>query len=390
MGAHSANLSWTEGWRTATVPDRGEIPGGGVLTIDLGALAANYRQLVALAGGAKVAGVVKADGYGLGAVPVARRLAREGCESFFVAHLAEGLALREALPEAEILVLNGLAPGAEPACAEAGLVPVLNSLAQIEAFAREGVRRGRRLPAAIQVDSGMSRLGLSPAEVERIATDPTRLFGLETVLVMSHLACADTPDHPANAAQLAAFRRLAALLPAARRSLANSAGLFLGPDFRFDLARPGIAVYGGRPFADPAPNPMRPVVRLQGRVIQLRDVPAGAGIGYGHTVTAERPMRLATLGLGYADGWPRRLGNHIAAHIGETALPMVGRVSMDSIILDAGAAELRPGDLVDLIGPAQSLDAVAEAAETISYEILTGLGSRFERHYLEDEAGVSA
>ncbi|WAJ26319.1 alanine racemase [Antarcticirhabdus aurantiaca] len=373
------------GGASAPRADASGAAAGGVLTIDLSALRANYRLLRQRVGGAAVAGVVKANAYGLGAERVAPALWDEGCRTFFVAHLGEALALRPVLPaDAEIFVLNGLAPGDERLCADARVRPVLNALDQVRAWGAEGRRRGGRLPAAIQVDSGMSRLGLAADEVESLVRDPSRLAGVETVLVMSHLACADDPDHPANAAQLAAFRAMEAKLPAARRSLANSAGLFLGPDFRFDLARPGVALYGGAPTGGAA-NPMRPVVRLDGRVIQTREVPAGAGIGYGFTRVADGPMRLATLGLGYADGWPRALSNRLAGFVAGRRLPVVGRVSMDSLILDASAlpaGALKGGDLIELIGPSQSLDAVAEAAGTISYEILTSLGHRYERRYL--------
>ncbi|RIY02430.1 alanine racemase [Aureimonas flava] len=355
---------------------------GGVLTVDLGALARNHRRLAERAGGAAVAGVVKADAYGLGVAAVAPALHAAGCRTFFVAHLAEALRLRPALPgEAEIFVLNGLLPGDEPLCAASGFRPVLNSGEQLDAWGALGRALGRALPAAIQVDSGMSRLGLAPGEVAGLVGDPSRLDGIETVLVMSHLACADEPDHPANAAQLAAFEALAAGLPAARRSLANSAGLFLGDRFRFDLARPGIALYGGAPTSG-RPNPMEPVVRLDARVIQVREVPAGAGIGYGFAAVAERPMRLATLSVGYADGWLRASGNRGAAFFRGRRLPITGRVSMDSIIVEAGDAPLGAGVLVELIGPDATLDAAAAAAGTISYEILTALGHRYERRYV--------
>ncbi|WP_182086190.1 alanine racemase [Aureimonas sp. ME7] len=355
----------------------------GLLTVDLGALARNYEALRARAGGASVAGVVKADAYGLGAERVARRLFEAGCRTFFVAHLCEALALRPVLDaQAELFVLNGLAPGDERLCAENAILPVLNSLPQVEAWAALGRQSSRALPAAIQVDSGMSRLGLSPGEVEALRADPSRLSGVETVLVMSHLACADEPAHPANRQQLEAFRSLSALLPEARRSLANSAGIFLGADFRFDLVRPGIAVYGGAPVGG-VPNPMEPVVRLRARVVQLREVKAGAGIGYGFSRVADGPMRLATLSVGYADGWLRSAGNRGVAAFRGHQLPIAGRVSMDSIIVDAGDAPLEAGDLVDLIGPDASLDAAAAAAGTISYEILTSLGHRFERRFID-------
>ncbi|WP_062112619.1 alanine racemase [Aureimonas sp. AU40] len=361
----------------------GAASAGAVLTVDLAALRANYRRLRLEAGGAAVAGVVKADAYGLGAERIAPVLWEEGCRSFFVAHLSEALLLRPVLPhDAEIFVLNGLAPGDEARCAAAGIVPVVNSASQLAAWSALGRALGKRLPAALQLDSGMARLGLSPGEVLAIEAEPERLEGVETVLVMSHLACADEPAHPANPAQLAAFRALAARLPAARRSLANSAGLFLGSDYRFDLCRPGIALYGGKPTEGPV-NPMRAVARLDARVIQLRDVPAGTGVGYGWSLVAPGAMRLATIGIGYADGWPRSLSNRLGAFLDGTRLAAAGRVSMDSVILDAGGAPLSPGDLVELIGPHQTLEEVAAAAGTIPYEILTALGQRFERRYVE-------
>lgn len=364
---------------------------GGLLTIDLAALRANYRLLREEAGGAAVAGVVKADGYGLGARKVAWALWAEGCRSFFVALLSEALELRASLPAAaEILVLNGLSAGSEAAAAEAGVVPVLNSLEQVRAFAALGRARGKPLPAAIQLDSGMSRLGLSPGEVDALTSDAEALAGLDLVLVMSHLACADETAHPANAAQLAAFEALSEKLPSARRSLANSAGIFLGARHRFDLVRPGIALYGGSPVSGRA-NPMQPVVTLEARVAQLREVPAGAGIGYGFTAVSQAPKRLATIGIGYADGWPRMAASGCAAFFRGVRLPIIGRVSMDSIVLDAthpGADALAAGDLVELIGAHQSLEDVAVAAGTISYEILTSLGRRFERRVLNETAGA--
>lgn len=395
--AHPVPERWSGEPGSAGTTARPSTEAEGLLTVDLAAIRANYRQLGALAGGAAVAGVVKADAYGLGVVPVAEALAAAGCRTFFVAHFGEALELRPVLPEAEIFVLNGLAAGSEAACAAARIRPVLNSIEQAASWSREAARQGARLPAAVQVDTGMSRLGLAPADVEALASDAGFLEHTDLVLVMSHLACADEPENPANAAQLGRFLELSALLPEARRSLANSAGTFLGPRFRFDLVRPGIALYGGNPFAA-RPNPMRAAAKLQGRVIQLRDVPAGTAVGYGHRFVTHRPTRLATVGVGYADGWPRRLGNRAALWHGDRRLPVVGRVSMDSMVVDAGivdaapsgGADLQPGDLLDLIGPRQTLDDVARAADTISYEILTSLGWRFERRYIDEPAGAPA
>jgi len=359
---------------------------GAVLTIDLAALVANYRFLRNRLVGVECAAVVKADAYGLGAARVAAALFRDGCRQFFVAHLNEGIDLRAALPdEAEIFVLNGLMPGAEALCLEARLTPVLNSLAQIDGWTGLSRRVGRALPAILQVDSGMARLGLSPAEVDRLVQDPARLGGIGLRAVMSHLACADEPDHPANQAQLAQFEAQRRRLPPAPASFANSSGIFLGADYHFDLARPGAALYGVAPVPG-APNPMRAVVRLDARVIQTREIAAGDAVGYGYAFTASAPTRIATLSVGYADGWLRSVGRAGIAYVGDRALPIAGRVSMDSLTLDIStlpADMLKPGDFVELLGPHQRVDDVAAAAGTIGYEILTSLGGRYQRRYLD-------
>lgn len=356
---------------------------GAVLTIDLGAIRENYRRLKAQLGGVRCAGVVKADGYGLGASQVAAALLREGCEIFFVALLGEGVALRRSLgPGPAIFVLNGIPPGAEPDAAAADLSAVANSLAQLAAWRETASRAGRKLPAAVQVDSGMSRLGMPPGDVERIAADPRAFDGIDLRFVMSHLACADEPEHTANERQRLAFERLRMMLPMAPASLTNSSGIFLGQRFHHDLARPGAALYGINPT--PArPNPMLPVVRLEAKVVQTRVLEAGVGVGYGHTFHTTAPLTAATISLGYADGWHRRAAS--AAWFEGVRLPFLGRVSMDSIILDISAlpsGKLRDGDLVELLGPSQSVDDAAGHAGTIGYEILTSLGPRFHRDYV--------
>jgi alanine racemase len=356
---------------------------GAVLTIDLDAVRENYRRLKKQLGKTACAGVVKADGYGLGAAEVATALAKEGCEMFFVAHVDEGVGLRGALGSRPVIyVLNGVLPGAEMEAVAAGLSAVVNSTEQLVAWRETARRVGKMLPTAIQVDSGMSRLGMAPREVEAAAAAAGAFGGLDIRLVMSHLACADEPEHPANRAQLAEFKRLRAILPAAPASLANSSGVFLGPDYHFDLARPGAALYGINPTPG-SKNPMLPVVRLEAKVIQTRTLAAGAGIGYGHTVVTEGPVETATISLGYADGWRRRA--MAAAHFEGVSLPFIGRVSMDSIILDISAlpqGRLKEGDLVELIGERQDVDAVARLGGTIGYEVLTSLGRRFHRRYV--------
>jgi len=360
------------------------------LTIDLAALASNYRELARRCSPAATAAVVKADAYGLGAELVARTLEAEGCEHFFVAHLSEALDIRPALTSgARIFVLNGLPAGAEADCVAARVTPVINCLDQAWHWRNHARKLGRPLPAALQVDSGMSRFGLSSEDIDRLVRDDFFKF-VPLALVMSHLACADEPDNSSNYVQAFRFAALAGKLPPAPRSLANSGGVFLGPKFHGDLARPGVCLYGVAPFPD-LPNPMSPVVRLDARVIQVRDIDAGQGVGYGLTWSRDTPRRTATIGVGYADGWPRALSNVGAAYHGGVRLPIAGRVSMDSITLDITALEsknlvLRPGDTVQLLGPDQSLEDVARNAGTIPYEILTSLGRRYHRTYLQASA----
>jgi alanine racemase len=363
---------------------------GAILTIDLGAIVSNYNLLRARLGRTECSAVVKADAYGLGAVEVATALHAAGCRSFFVAHVEEGLTLRETLPDARILVLNGMPAGTEEDFLSARLVPVVNSLRELRSWRARAIEVGRKLPAALQVDSGMSRLGLAARDVEYIAADRSLIDPINVVAVLSHLACADEPDHPVNGVQRQQFDRLRAMLPPAPASLANSSGIFLGKAFHYDLARPGAALYGINP-TPPNANPMRPAVRLSARIIQLRDVPAGAGIGYGHAARAQGPMRLATVSLGYADGWHRCAA--AAAFLDGARLPFIGRVSMDSIILDATDCRknaVHEGTLVDLICEDQTVDQIASASGTIGYEILTSLGKRFHRHYQGSCVGHAA
>jgi alanine racemase len=355
------------------------------LTIDLGALVNNYRRLQRQASGSEVAAVVKANGYGLGALEVARALAGAGCRRFFVAHLDEGRALRERLPAAPIHVLNGLPPGTEAAMHEADLVPVLNHPGELARWAGQARAAGRRLPAALQIDTGMCRLGFSEAELERL--DGASVSALELVLVMSHLACAEEPRNPLNAQQRERFERLRRHLPRAPASLANSSGIFLGPSFRYDLCRPGVALYGVNPTPGRA-NPMAPVVTLEAPVLQVHEVRAPGTVGYGAAYPTREGMRIATVPVGYADGYPRAAGGRASARIAGQIVPLAGRVSMDLITLDVSALPadaVHPGAMVSLIGGPDGVDELAGAADTIGYEILTRLGSRFARSYIPPE-----
>jgi alanine racemase len=366
---------------TATAQQAGEPSGdGGVLTIDLDAVVRNYRLLAARAAPAVCAAVVKANAYGLGLARVAPALAAAGCREFFVAHLAEGIALRRVLGAGVVIaVLHGPPPGDEAAFPAYDLCPVLNSAAQIAAWRALALARGVALPAALQFDTGMHRLGLPPAEMDALDD----LAGLAPRLLMSHLACADTPAHPANERQRAVFAALCARLPGVPASLAASSGIFLGPGYHCDLVRPGAALYGIAPGA--GANPLHPVVRLSAPVIQCRAVAAGDAVGYGQSWQAAAPGRIATIAIGYADGLPRSLGNRGCGWFGATRLPLVGRVSMDSITLDVSALPpeaLARGAMVDLIGPHGGVDALATAAGTIGYELLCTLGPRLRRVYL--------
>lgn len=347
------------------------------VVVDLDALARNYALLSRTVAPAECGAVVKADAYGLGVAPVARRLAREGCRTFFTATLAEGLELRGLLPEARIFVFEGAVEGAERALREARLVPALNSLEQVRRWS------STRAPAALHLDTGMTRLGLSERDAAAFASDSGAMRTFEIVCVMTHLACADEPEHALNAAQLAAFERMRRLLPEAPTSIGNSAGAFLSAAHRGDLVRAGIALYGGNPFLA-RENPVEPVVTLRAPVIQVREMDAAATIGYGATYAAAPPARIAVAALGYADGYPRCLGNRGFACIGGVRVPIVGRVSMDVLCLDVSSVpreHVREGTLVDFIGGGVTLDDLAEAADTISYEILTRLARRPRRDY---------
>ncbi len=373
---------------------------GAILEIDLPALAANWQRVAAEMGPAEAAAVVKADAYGLGLARAAPALWAAGARSFFVAQLDEGLRLRPLLPEAPIYVLNGLMAGAESDYLAHDLRPVLNSLEELARWRRvvtgEGRRAGTAPPAALQIDTGMSRLGLDARELATLTAEPERAAGLTLTHLMSHLASADLPGSSQSAEQLAEFRAARrALAPAlgsprgaAGGSLANSAGVFLGPDYHFDLARPGSALYGVNPTPG-QPNPMRQVVRLKGKILQIREIDAHRGVGYGATWRARGPTRIATVAVGYADGYLRSLSNSGRALVGGQDVPVVGRVSMDLITLDVSALDesaARPGDFAELLGPALTVDAVGAAAGTIGYEVLTSLGRRYHRVYREGAA----
>lgn len=358
-----------------------------ILTIDLSALAENWRTLSRKCGRSECAAVVKASAYGLGIERVAPALWNAGAETFFVAHLSEGVRLREILPQAVIYVLNGLLPGTAPTFARSQLRPALGSTPEIAEWSDFCAAEKVDLPAAIHLDTGMHRLGLSVDETLRLA-DTRRLLAFTPSLMMSHLACADEKGNPATERQLAVFTDLVRRFPDVPASLANSAGTMTGQDYHFDLVRPGIALYGGAPIGGGAA--LNPVVKLQARVIQVLTAERGEGVGYGGAEHTRRETRIATLSLGYADGVFRSVGSSdarpgAAAIIAGRRCPLIGRVSMDLMSVDVtelpeGAVER--GDLATLIGDGITLDAFAAVAGTISYEILTSLGHRHLRRYL--------
>ncbi len=341
----------------------------GTLTIDLDAIRANWSALAHASGGAEAGAVIKADAYGLGADTVGKALVSTGARRFFVALAEEGAALRDALGEApDIYIFSGHMAGDTAILRGANLIPLLNSAGQLS-------RHRDALPGhpfGIQLDTGMNRLGLEEADWRAMAAE---VLAEKPQLIMSHLACADEPDHPMNAAQLAAFRRMSdgTGVP---RSLSATGGILLGPDFHFDVTRPGIGLYGGLPFAEAAP-----VVRLSLPVIQTRDVAAGETVGYGNTWTAAAPARIATLAAGYADGLIRAMTGRAKIFAGDTLCPLAGRVSMDMMGVDVTHLAQVP-DALDIICPQQGVDALAEAAGTIGYEILTSLGHRYRRTYM--------
>lgn len=370
---------------------------GGRLTVDLDALVENYRLLQRRAAPARVAGVVKADAYGLGASRVGPALWRAGCRTFFVALPQEGIELRAALPQADIYVLNGtFGPEAAPAFAAHRLMPVLGSQADISCWEAFGWNDGGTpRPCAIHVDTGMNRLGLTPEEAHAFAADNALTGALTPRLVMSHLACGDDAGHPLNRRQRESFQAVSRIFDGIESSLSNSAGIFLGPDFAFDLARPGIALYGGQPF-DGGDNPMRAVATLEARVVQVRRARAGETASYGAHGVLSRDTVIAVVSTGYADGYHRAssfagvplrravpAGGHGFVH--GRRVPVLGRVTMDLTLFDVtdlGPEGVTVGDWIELFGHNVPVDEAAAAAGTISYEMLTSLGRRYHRRYV--------
>ncbi|MDG2027019.1 MAG: alanine racemase [Acidimicrobiales bacterium] len=354
------------------------------LTVRLGAIATNYGRIGALCDGVQVGAAVKADAYGLGIEPVARTLWTEGCREFFVASVEEGVELRAVLPEAAINVFHGVVPGTAADLVLHDLTPVVISAEQLDGWRAAAGAGDRALPVGLHLDTGMNRTGMPESEVEELRGDAGAFAGLEVRHILSHLASADDPESDQPERQLARFRSLLPGLPGGVVSLANSAGAFRGPDFRFDLVRPGIALFGGSPVAG-EPSPLEPTVVLEAPVLQIRDLQPGDEVGYGATYRVERPERHAVVPVGYADGFPRSASNRGGASVAGHRVPVVGRVSMDLTILDVTEVPREALDtgVAEMVGDNVPVDEVAAAADTISYEILTSLGRRYERVYVD-------
>jgi len=359
----------------------------GVLSIDLSAIEENWRALARRSMPADCAAVVKADAYGCGLEPVAKMLNRAGCKTFFVADLGEARRLRAVTPEAVIYVLNGLIPGTAPSFAELHARPVIGSmveLAEWDAFCSTNNWRGG---AALHVDTGMNRLGITADEAAAVAPR-IRSENHGVTLLMSHFACSETPEHPLNDKQIRLFREVRILFRGIPASLANSSGIFLGNAAHCDLVRPGVALFGANPTPG-RPNPMRPVVELRGRILQVRTVARGETVGYGAIWTAKHATKIAVIGIGYADGLLRAAGASndepgANAVVGGKLCPLAGRISMDLSAIDVGAVpegSVRRGDWATLIGDGITIDDLATRAHTIAYEVLTDLGRRYHRIY---------
>lgn len=362
-----------------------------VVRVDLEALKANYRFLCDKAPSAQVGAAVKANAYGLGMIPVAKALYAEGCRLFFTAYFEEALALRAVLTErdAAIAVLHAIEESAHIEALEKSITPVLNHVGEIKAWQATSHHHNRLAPVMIHLDTGMNRLGLSPQEQQELCRHHEWLDGLDVCAWVSHFARADEFGNAMTVQQRGCLLEVLDKLPKAPISLCNSSGLFWGADYHFDIARPGIALYGGNPTPHLS-NPMQGVIELQAPILQIRNVEEGMTVGYGAKHSIKSKGKIATVGLGYADGYHRSLSGQGTAMIGAFEVPVVGRISMDLITLDVSHIPdplIRVGQMATLIGPHRPIDVVAQEAGTISYEILTSLGSRIQRDY-SDKSGL--
>ncbi len=368
---------------------------GGQLSVDLGALARNWRALDKVSAGALTAAVVKADAYGTGITMASKALHAAGAQFFFVATPDEGMAVRAAVPEAHIFVLNGLYPGAASLYVRQNLMPVISSMAMLEEWLAKCVERNEAYPSAFHFDTGMNRFGFRLNEAGTVR-ERTKALGYAPQMIMSHLACADLPNHEKNRTQLALFGSVMNQFPGIPASLANSAGMMSGRDYHFQMVRPGIALYGGRAVTG-RKNPMAPVVTLHVPILQIKEARTGESVGYGANYTLSRDSRLAIIAHGYADGFLRSLSASNARSGGKVAIrgkvcPVIGRVSMDQITVDItelGTDIPNPGEGAEILGTILGIDDQADAGGTIGYEILTSLKGRYSRTYI-GEGSLSA
>ncbi len=366
---------------------------GARLTVDVAALARNWRALEKVSAGALCGAVVKADAYGTGIVPASEAFYGAGARFFFAATVDEGIAVRGALPDAHVFILDGLYPGASETYAGERLMPILSSVSMIEEWLAMCVRRSEAVPAALHFDTGMNRLGIRLNEIGIVKRRLDEL-GFAPQMVMSHFACADQPSHEKNRTQMALFQSVLGQFPNIPASISNSAALMTGREHHFQMVRPGVALYGGRAVAGRR-NPMSRVVTLEAPILQIKDVRTGESVGYGAVQTLARDSRLAVLGIGYADGFFRALSSSSARAGAKVALrgkllPVIGRVSMDLVtidITDLGGNLPIPGEMVEILGPTISVDDQADAAGTIGYEVLTSLREgRYQRRYVDGTA----
>jgi alanine racemase len=385
MGDHSFAIFK----RPIMTSDRLPASATGLLTIDLGQIARNWQAVARLVTPAECGAVVKANAYGLGADRVVPALHKAGCKTFFIATPDEAAEVRRLAPTGTVFALDGLMPGAGEALIAANAIPVLSSLPEVLEWTALAKSSGAKLAAALHVDSGLNRLGLSVSDVQKLINDPNTLRALDIKLVMSHLACADDPLDAKNEQQRAAFDARRALLPKARASLAASDGLMLGASYHYDLVRPGYALYGGQAFKGGA-TPVRPAVHAAARILQVRIVAAGETVGYAGSWRAPRKSKIAVIAAGYADGYARAasstwdaIGGVVRIN-GEFAL-IAGRVSMDLITADVTdfKVAVERGDLAEIIGPGLSIEEAGQRAGTIGYEVLTSLSRRFHRDYVD-------
>ena len=355
------------------------------LEINIDSIIHNYQLINNKVGNTECAAVLKADAYGMGASVIAKALDKAGCSTFFVATIDEGIELRACFSkdENQIAVLSGLLEGSEDIFYSNKLTPVLNDTEQIKKWAIYNKQKNISAPSILHIDTGMNRLGLTINELYDIIKNPTELKELHVEWIMSHLACGDQPRDIMNEKQLSVFLNAKKEFPNVKASLANSAGVFLGQSYHLDMVRPGIALYGSGSGSIPS-KPLKQVIKLYSRILQIRTLSTGASVGYGASYRVSEATRVATVGLGYADGYLRSLSNCSWVFFNGLRLPVIGRISMDYITIDItqiASEKIQTGDFIEIIGDKFTLDDLATVANTVPHELLTRLGTRHHRIY---------